>query len=269
MPIFRAKNNVEVYKVKAKANDIHEMSGRSSKEITTYINDKIIGNLAPNSNDTIIDIGCGDGSLLMSLSDQIFKGVGIVPTSEEAERLLEEYRDTTNIQFRKGLSTQLPIENGVASKVISNGVMLLLDSVHELEESLNEIYRISTKDAVIWIGELPHVDENQFYGTNYGNSIVKWLMFLLDKRGFRAFFRGAYSIVKAICTKKYFIISPKNLIYMEPDEFVELCEKSGFTCVEYEKTRTKDILGKEIQSLTRFDYIFRKKINNIHGETDI
>lgn len=258
MPVVKAKTNIEVYKYKASAKNIHAMSGRSQEVITEYINSKIVSELEPYVEDCIVDIGCGDGSLLHSVSNVVTRGIGIVPTAEEAYRLQNEYSSVKEISFKTGLSRSLPLDTEIASKVVCNGVLLLLESVEEFSQSLKEINRISCRGCKIWIGEIPSFDENAFYNTNYGSSILKWLMFLLKRRGFKAFFQGLLSTIKAFFTKELFIITPKKLIYMEPEAFIILAESCGLKVVKYEKTKTKNSFGEEIASLTRYDYLCEK-----------
>jgi hypothetical protein len=55
---------IDAYGEKAEAADIHLMSWRSRKELTDFICKQILAAINPRSDDFLVDIGCGDGSLL-------------------------------------------------------------------------------------------------------------------------------------------------------------------------------------------------------------
>lgn len=262
MPIHKVKHHVDVYRLKATQSQLNELSGRGNPEITRYLNHKIVNELQIVPSDVLVDVGCGDGSLLTHCAKQIRQGIGLVPTQEELERLYSTYASIENIRFDKAMSKSLPFHNDSVDKLVCNGVLLLLPSVKELEESVREFSRVTRNNALLWIGEMPYIDENQYYGTTYGDSLTGWLVFLLKKRGIRAALQGVLRIVRAMFTKESFIISPKQILYVDPQQFIRLAESNQFRCMKYEKTKTKNIAGVEMESSTRYDYLLMK-VNNL------
>jgi cyclopropane fatty-acyl-phospholipid synthase-like methyltransferase len=88
MSILRVSNYIEFYRYLAASSDIHEISGRGSDlAATQFANSRILEALELTFDDTLLDIGCGDGSLLESANGLVKKGLGIVPTQEETSKL--------------------------------------------------------------------------------------------------------------------------------------------------------------------------------------
>src|SRR5215831_10706663 len=88
MPIIRVDNYLDAYRLRAHSDDPHDLAARpDKKEVTEFVNRRILEALQPGSDDFVVDIGCGEGSLLRMV-DQKIKIVGIVGTPDE-QRLLE------------------------------------------------------------------------------------------------------------------------------------------------------------------------------------
>ncbi|KQL48736.1 hypothetical protein AN963_02750 [Brevibacillus choshinensis] len=257
MPIIKAKNYIDVYKIRSSAEDIHQMSGRHDKRITTFCNQQIERETVPSKDDVVIDIGCGDGSLLQQIHKGIAKGIGIVPTTEEKSRLESEY-SIPNLSFLKGVTIKLPCENEMATIVICNGVLILLESTEELIASLREIHRVSRKNATIWIGELPHVNEFAYYHKNYGDSITKWLFSEFRQKGMFAAAQAFLKVLTALLTKETLIINPKTHFHIEPAEFIQICKDIGLDVFKYSKNKTIDSDENVVEVPTRYNYLIRK-----------
>ena len=69
MPIIKAADFIEVYRAKASASDINELSGRTGRpDLTKFVNSQILPLLQLSSDDTLVDIGCGTGGYLRRLT---------------------------------------------------------------------------------------------------------------------------------------------------------------------------------------------------------
>ena len=77
MPIIKCKSFIDAYRYKASSRDINELSGRMGRpDLTNFINRQIINKLFIDCDDVVIDIGCGDGTLLKK-SAKIMTPVGL------------------------------------------------------------------------------------------------------------------------------------------------------------------------------------------------
>src|SRR5215472_10472025 len=91
MPVIRVDNYIDAYRLRSHAEDVHELAARPGKKsVTEFVNRRILEELQPAPGDLVVDIGCGDGSLLRMLDESI-KSVGIVATIEEKLRLESVY----------------------------------------------------------------------------------------------------------------------------------------------------------------------------------
>ena len=92
------------------------------------------------SGERVVDVGCGAGidSLIAAKKvgpDGRVIGVDMTPSMLKKARQAAEEIGLKNVQFREGYTEALPVEDGWADVVISNGVLNLMpDKVAALEE---------------------------------------------------------------------------------------------------------------------------------------
>lgn len=104
----------------------------------------------------VVDVGCGAGVDTLIASKMIGVagraiGVDMTPDMLERARASAAEMAVTNVEFREGLAEALPIEDGWADVVISNGVMNLFpDKV----AGLREMGRVLGKGGRLQIGDI-------------------------------------------------------------------------------------------------------------------
>jgi ubiquinone/menaquinone biosynthesis C-methylase UbiE len=257
MTIIKATDRVEEYRARALASDVNELSGRTGRaDLTDFVASNIAARLAMKPGEVLVDIGCGDGSVLRKASQGCEQGsfIGILPTSQEVERVQQHLR-SNQITVRLGLADATGLPDGVADKTICNGVLLI---VPDVERALHEIARISKKGALIYIGEIPKINEQA--GKTYGDSIIKWLYYVLRTQGLVAFGSRLRQVLRGIFSKEPFIISPKEHFFAEPVAFTALAERHSLQLIEQFPHREITPAGIVFESPTRIDYLFRRAI---------
>jgi len=199
MTIIKAADYIEEYRARALASDVNELTGRTGRpDLTNFIASNIVVRLAMKLGEVLVDIGCGDASVLRKASQGCEDGsfVGILPTSQEVERVQQHLR-SNRIAIGVGLADATGLPDGFADKVACNGVLLI---VPDLERALHEIARISKKGALICIGEIPKINEQA--GKTYGDSIIKWLYFVLRTQSLAAFVSRLRQVLRGIFSKE-------------------------------------------------------------------
>jgi SAM-dependent methyltransferase len=218
MPIHRVDNFIDAYRVRAAAPDLHALSGRGTQHhLTAYVNAEICRHLRFEAGDVVVDVGCGDGSLLASISGGIRQGIGVAPTREEVSRLRREHAGRENLCFVVGRAESLPLRSGIASKVVCNGVLLLLDDLDALRRAVSELRRVAGPDARVFIGEVPDVDEAALAREAYGDSLWRWLVFSIRRDGWRSGLRVARTIARGALSREPLVIQPKRCTFVPPE----------------------------------------------------
>ena len=158
----RALNYQNEYRSLASETDIHALSGRRDRrDVTELVADRIIHCMGPWENQRVLDIGCGDGTLLRKLvSRGIASGVGTALSDEEVTRLRIAHADTPFLSFTRSILPMLPAFDMNFTRVICNGVLLLLDSVDDIRCSLGALKSVVEPGAPAWIGEVPYRAES-------------------------------------------------------------------------------------------------------------
>lgn len=253
MSVIKCKTHIDVYKERANSCGLESLSGRGEVEVTNFVNKNIINKLNFHKNDVVCDIGCGDASLLKIIAPVIKHGYGFLPTIEEVKLVLSSLsNDHGNIGVNQSLSSNIAVSENTFDTVVCNGVIILLSTV-EIDQTLLEIKRISKKGAVVFLGEIPTINESK---SGYGDSILLWLIRTLRESGVRSFVSNLKTVFRSIFMKESFIIQPKALFYISKDKFIDQLENAGFEVIEAYQHQTID-RNRKVQNSSRYNYIVR------------
>lgn len=263
MPIVKCNTYIAAYEAKATCSDPNELTGRTGRsDLTTFISKSIVSHLATSPKDTIVDIGCGDGTLLKLLKGGGLKAIGLLPTDAEVERVRSLTRDIPNCEIRQGLAQSTGLPSTIADQVICNGVIILL-TAKEVEDALREIARIAKPSSRVFIGEVPYLNEQA--GKTYGDSICLWLWYVFRNQGVYQFVTRLQQVVVAVFSREAFVIAPKTHFWCDPDDFVDMAREYGLIERARFRHREISIAGDECDSRTRWDYIFEKTDGHREG----
>ena len=111
-----------------------------------------LGVLAPG--ERVVDVGCGAGidSLIAARMVGPDGGViGVDMTESMLDKAKAAAKDLDNVEFRIGFGEELPVPDGWADVVISNGVVNLMPDKHE---ALTEMARVLKPGGRIQIGDI-------------------------------------------------------------------------------------------------------------------
>ena len=106
MAILRITEFVEFYRHLANTSELHALAGHGDRAAGEWTNSRILAALQLNPEDTLLDIGCGDGSLLKAAQGNAARCIGVVPTIEEQARLQAALPSLT---FVTGLAQSLAL----------------------------------------------------------------------------------------------------------------------------------------------------------------
>ena len=109
MPVLRINNYIDAYRIRARSDDLHELAARPDKKaVTEFVNRRILEALQLSPEEVLVDIGCGDASLLRMAEGRASRRVGVVATPEEKVRLESSFPD---LHFIAGAAQNLPLES--------------------------------------------------------------------------------------------------------------------------------------------------------------
>ena len=210
--------------------DPHDLAlrGRDKQEITRIVHADIVRAVDLRSEDDLVDIGCGDGTLLqMAAAIGVNSAVGLHATEEEAAVVR-----SMGLDARQGLSQELPLNDRCASVVVCNNVLLIVPK-QQILPSLREIHRIARPRARIYIGEIPFVagppPEPHF------DNVSQNLVYLYRKRGLRTCLGMARRIAYWKLMGRSIVIRHGIAVsfYASPEEFTAMAASAGLHLVRY------------------------------------
>jgi SAM-dependent methyltransferase len=113
-----------------------------------------VGGLQPA--ERVVDVGSGGGfdtfiaAKMVGPSGQVI-GIDMTPAMLEKARASAAAADTENVEFREGFGEALPVEDGWADVVISNGVLNLMP---DKDAALREMARVLKPGGRLQIGDI-------------------------------------------------------------------------------------------------------------------
>ncbi len=104
----------------------------------------------------VVDVGCGAGIDSLIAAGMVgpagrVVGVDMSPDMLEKARQAAKEVGRGNVEFREGYGEELPVEDGWADVVISNGVLNLMP---DKGAALEEMYRVLAPDGRLQIGDI-------------------------------------------------------------------------------------------------------------------
>jgi len=229
--ISRSDDYVEYCRETARrARDLHDLAlrGRHKKEATRLIHERIVEAVELRPEDDLVDIGCGDGTLLrMAQQAGVRSALGILATEEEVSLVRR-----TGVQVRQGFTDQLPIADASASVVVCNNVLLIVPR-EKIPASLLEICRIARPGARIFIGEIPFAEQHD--PTPQFRTRGETLSYLYREHGLRAWFGMARRMLWWRLTGQPEVIRPGTAVsfFAPAEEFVALAKSTGLEPVRH------------------------------------
>ncbi len=226
--------------------DPHDLAlrGRGKKAITKLIHERIIEAVTLGSGDDVVDIGCGDGTLLrMAERAGARSAIGLVATDEEARVLCQ-----LGFNVVQGFTDQLPIGDKSASVVVCNSVLLVVPR-EKIPASLIEIHRIAKPGARIFLGEIPFVQTPD--PSPKSASRRETLSHLYRNNGMRTWFGMLRRMAYWQIMGKPAVIRSGTAVsfYASAPEFIALAQAAGLQLVRYWQHEHPN---------TRNNYLFRK-----------
>ncbi len=239
--IARSDDYVEYCRETAKhARKLHDLAlrGRDNEKVTQIIHERIAETVGLNSNDDLVDIGCGDGTMLRIAQQRGARSaIGLLATEEEVALVRR-----TGVDVRQGLSDLLPLPDACASVVVCNGVLLIVprDRIHA---SLCEIARIAQPGARVFIGEIPFLELTD--PTPQFDRPSELLRHLYRKQGFRAWLGMVRRMAWSGLTGKPFVLSPgtAHSFFAQPEEFIAMaaaCRLESVHCWQHDHPSTRN-----------------------------
>lgn len=254
MPVFRVNNNVDAYRLRAQCEDLHELAARPDKKsITHFVNRQILDSIRVCSEDVVIDIGCGDATLLSMAQDRAAKCIGIVASKEEQQRLESVF---PRLSFIASQAQSLPLPSGVASKIICNATLFYLPAANDVAAALREMVRIARPGATIWVGEIPEIDEYTHYGMYRGEPMLGFLWHLLRHNGLRAFLGMIRRWFRASTGNERIVLNSAGIFHAGPQQMLRMAQDCGLRLQSYFRHRELNEQGTIVESRFRYDYVF-------------
>lgn len=227
--LARSDDYVEYCRQTAKnARDLHDLAlrGRHLKEVTKAICQSIAEEVSLGPGDDLVDIGCGDGTLLRIAHQLgVNSAIGLLATDEEVALVRR-----TGLDVRQALAHQLTLPDECASVVVCNNVLLIVPR-EKIHASLREICRIAKTNARIYIGEIPSAppkDPTPQFATSR-----EALSYMHEKHGLRTWLGLLRRMIWSQITGQPLTISPGTAIsfFATSEEFAALAGAAGMQVV--------------------------------------
>jgi ubiquinone/menaquinone biosynthesis C-methylase UbiE len=245
--VSRSENYVEYCRETARhLHNIQDLAlrGKNKQDITRRIQERIVREVELRPDDDVLDIGCGDGTLLqMAKTRGAHSAIGLLATEEEAAIVRR-----LGVEVRQGFTDQLPVPDQSASVVVCNSVLLVVPR-EKIPASLREICRVAKPGARVFLGEIPFEPgpppEPDF------PTARETLSYLYRAHGFRAWFGMLRRMAYWKLTGQPLVIRSGITIafFAEPSEFAAMAVEAGLELLR---------CWQHDYPTNRYNYLFRK-----------
>ncbi|MBX3514757.1 MAG: hypothetical protein KF750_14325 [Xanthobacteraceae bacterium] len=222
------------------------LSGRKDPAHTERVNAMIESALSFGPDDDVLDIGCGDASLLQQIRPRIKSATGILPTDEEVKRVFG--LDGITIVKGDAADFSLPVK---FTKIVANGVLHILGSERALTGALRSIANAAAPGAAIFIGEFPSKRPKP---KSY-SSALHAIKYAAQQSGIGFAARYAAHLMRRKRAVRFVRPSPFFLA-VEPARFAGLCSEAGLSVISYSPTHAA--LGEPESQISRFNYLLTR-----------
>jgi SAM-dependent methyltransferase len=243
MPILRTASHFDFYRFNAtKTVELERLSGRGpNREKTERVAHHILSRIDAKHAHVIVDVGCGDGTLLdLALCE---KRIGVLPTSEEQNRLAIARPHLTVLLG--DAQDRLPLPDAAANRVVCNGVLLHFCNLEQVRNAIAELARITKPGGTVYIGEIP---EAPHMGIDH-SSPVRWLRSLLRCHGPRAAVAGLKDLAVAATSKRELMFYPEPAFFSSPPDIIAVADSCRLRELWYERHPF---------AVERWDFLFEK-----------
>jgi ubiquinone/menaquinone biosynthesis C-methylase UbiE len=225
---------------------LHDLAlrGRGKEESTRKIHERIVEAVGLEADDDLVDIGCGDGTLLrMAKRIGTRSALGLLATDEEVGLLRK-----SGLEVKQGFTHSLPVGDESASVVVCNNVLLVVPQ-DKIPASLREMNRVARPGARIFIGEIPFVISHGVDPKFASGS--ETLAYLYRTYGARTWLGMARRMAywRLMGKPPLIIDGTKTSFCASAEEFIAMAEASGLRLERYWRHDDPD---------TRNNYLFRK-----------
>jgi len=246
--ISRSEDYVEYCRETARnLRDIHDLAlrGKNKEAVTRRIQERILREVELRPDDDLVDVGCGDGTLLrLALERGVRSALGLLATEEEAAIVRK-----LGLEVRQGFTDKLALADQSASVVICNNVLLVVPR-EKILPSLREFFRVAKPGARVYIGEIPlepgPPPEPEF------STARETLAYIYRQHGLRAWVGMLRRMLYWKLTGQPMVIRGGSTIsfYAAPSEFAAMGESAGLKLVRS--------WPHEDWPANRYNYLFRK-----------
>jgi len=220
------------------------LRGKNKEALTRRVQERIVREVALTADDDLVDIGCGDGTLLLlGKNAGVHSATGLHATEEEAAIVRR-----LGVDARQGFTDSLPLPDESASVVVCNNVLLIVPR-EKIPASLREICRVAKPGARVLIGEIPFepgpAPEPEFA------SARETLSYLYRTYGLRTFLGMLRRMISWRVTGQPMTIHYGSQVsfYARPDQFIALAQSAG---LEFVRSWQHE------DPANRYNYLFRK-----------
>ncbi|MDC0253265.1 class I SAM-dependent methyltransferase [Bacteriovoracales bacterium] len=136
-------------------NQTNEFSGESCRYVSAYLdsphvdfleNEKIFDDYKPKN---ILDVGCGNGKGLYSLTEKFnCSGVGVEPSDEAVKLLINKYKNKKNLNYISASAHHLPFVTDSFDLVTVWSVLHWVGR-NEYLQALGELIRVTNKYLIV------------------------------------------------------------------------------------------------------------------------
>jgi ubiquinone/menaquinone biosynthesis C-methylase UbiE len=218
-----ARTHAEAYDLWASEFDDPSLMANRDAETTRHKLARVATELPLRADSRVLDVGPGDGALFREIAGRVACCRGVDPSHAAVEKLTRLFSDAPNVSFELGRADALRIPSDAFDIVVINSVLQMSSDLAEVERALGEMVRVCRPGGLIFVGELPFLDE-------MADGILAKLGRSCRAYGARNFVRTlVYTYVRPLLHGEPIILYPAVNLHVDEQKMREFGERLGVT----------------------------------------
>ena len=160
--------------------------GVISEKVVRHIEADVSKKLDLNSNDSLLDLGCGSGLISINLSRKVKNITGMDFGRDVLLRAKKNFSvNGREVELTQGDATNLPFRSEKFNKVLCYSVAMCFQDYDDFKDALVDMLRVCKPGGMVLVGDIPEKNKKEEWikgGRREGEPLLKYVIRRINQK---------------------------------------------------------------------------------------